>query len=233
LRTPVGNGGSWRLKPLRQRVQEEAVALGDVDGDGDEDLVLVDGSGRHILWLEGERGRFLRMHKLGASLRWLDRIALQDVNRDGRIDILFTEETGSADYNARVGWLEAPASPAEEQWRSHTIVVLRSANSLGIADVDQDGFSDVIVAEHTDFRPDVVAPDNFTGVFMNRGGTHWDSEIIDIGPRSSHLGAKTADLDGDGILEVLSVGYGQSCCVHRWLRSPERGDQSGGEIGQR
>lgn len=219
LGMPAGPDGSWSLERVREGVQEEAVALGDLDGDGDDDLAFIDGSGRQIIWLETVAGQPGVAHRLGASLRWFDRLELADINGDGRTDIVFAEETGNADYNGRVGWLEAPGNPRDGQWRSHTIVVLRSANSLGVADMDGDGAPDVIVAEHTDFRDESIVTENFTGVFLNRGNGRWMLDVVEIGPHSSHLGAKPADLDGDGVNEILSVGWAQSCCVHRWVRT--------------
>lgn len=209
---------SWLLSRVAIGVQEEAVARGDLDDDGDEDLVVVDGDGKHILWLERDIEGGWRRHRIAAGLRWFDRLALADVNRDGRMDVIFTEETRDLDYDARVGWLEAPQSPRDGKWRSHTIVTLRSANSLVVRDFDGDGDQDVLVAEHTDLWPDHVEADNFTGIFMNQGAEEWIMKVIDIGPQSSHLGGMVADLDGDGVPEVLSIGYEQSCCIHRWSR---------------
>lgn len=219
LGIPAGSTGRWQLEAIRQEVQEEAVAIADLDRDGDDDLVVVDGDGRRILWLEAGSGGDFRSHRLGASLRWLDRLALTDVNGDGRVDVLFTEETRDGDYNSRVGWLEAPDRPAAEPWSPHTITVLRSANSLGLADLDHDGVLDVVVAEHTDLHPGVVAENNFTGIFVNRGTGRWIADVIEVGPHSSHLGGQAVDLDGDGTVEVISVAYQQTCCVHRWTRS--------------
>jgi hypothetical protein len=217
LHVPIDTENEWLLMPVAEHVQEEAVVRGDLDGDGDADLVLVDGDGKRLLWLESAGGRY-RVHRLGASLHYLDRLAVADINLDGRLDIVYTEENQTDGYDARVAWLEAPEDPQAGFWQSHTIAVLRSANSLDVTDIDSDGDADVIVAEHTDAYEDSVVTDNFTGVFLNeRGG--WTLDLVEIGEHSSHLGARTADLDGDGVAEVFSIAYRQSCCVHAWRRT--------------
>jgi len=230
LHIPTEPDGAWRLSVVVNAVSEEAVAIADLDGDGDEDLVLIDGNGRGILWLETVKDEQRIPHRLGASLRWLDRLGLADIDGDGRMDILFTEESRDTAYNTRVGWLKAPPDPRTGHWQSQTITVLRSANSLGVTDIDLDGDADVVAAEHTDLRPGSIVADNFTGVFVNQGAGRWTLDLVEIGPHSSHLGAKTADLDGDGVLDILSIGYVQSCCLHRWIRSAAYG--KGGSDGR-
>lgn len=209
---------NWNLTMVQSGVQEEGVAIADLDGDLDDDILVVAESGRQMLWLENLANGDVQPHKLGASLRWIDRLAIADINGDGRNDIIFTEESRDADYNTRVAWLEAPENPRSEPWATHLIVVLRSANSLTVTDLDNDGDADIVVAEHTDFRPDSVVTDNFTGVFYNSGNGQWLPEIIEIGPHSSHLGAKMLRASSNHADSVISAGWMQSCCIHRWVR---------------
>ncbi|HEY8470943.1 MAG TPA: VCBS repeat-containing protein [Longimicrobiales bacterium] len=211
---------SWMLSEVWEGVQEEGVAAADLDGDGDTDLIAVDGDGKRLLWLEGAGEDRWAAHRIGASLRWLDRVAVADLNGDGRLDVVFTEETRDSEYNARVAWLEAPEDPVSGRWSPRTIAVLRSANSLDVLDFDEDGDSDVVIAEHTDLRPGELASDNFVGVFLNRGDGTFELEVIEIGPYSSHLGALAARLTSGAHYDVVSVGWEQTCCVHRWTRRP-------------
>ena len=151
-------------------------------------------------------------------MEWLDRIALADVNGDGRLDIVSTEETQDWDYNATLFWLEAPADPALDSWTRHDVIVLRSINSLDTADVDGDGDLDIVTAEHTDQREADGAADNLTVLLENSGtGGRWTARPIDIGSRSSHLGARLCDVDADGDLDVVSLGWRQFATFHLWL----------------
>ncbi len=207
----------WRFARLRDNVQEEAVAVADLDGEGRQDLVLVDGDGKRLLWLEPDgRGWRLARH-LGASLHWIDRVAIADVNNDGRLDVIYTEETQDWDYNARLVWLEAPGDRLRQPWRTHVVTVLRSINSLSVHDIDHDGSADLLFAEHTDMRPGQVATDNFTGILHNRGDGTFVTEVVEIGPHASHLGAQLLDPGAAARLQIVSTGWEQACCVHRWI----------------
>lgn len=209
--------GKWRFERLKDGVQEEGLALGDLDGDGRRDLVMVDADGKNLVWLEPDgRGTRVVRH-LGASLHWIDRVAIADVNKDGRLDVIYTEETRDWDYNARLVWLEAPVDRLHQPWRTHVLTVLRSINSLSVHDVDGDGSVDLLFAEHTDMRPGQSASDNFTGLLHNRGDGTFVTEVVEIGPHASHLGAQLLDPGGGAPLQIVSTGWEQMCCVHRWI----------------
>lgn len=218
LRITTKAAQSWRLIKVRSDVQEEGVATGDLDGNAKIDVVAVESSGRRLLWLEKTSPVRWRTRHLGASLRWIDRVAIADLNNDRRPDVIYTEETRDGDYNARLIWLEAPADPWHMKWKPHVVTTLRSINSLDVRDMNGDGNVDLVAAEHTDLWPNEVADDNFTGIFLNRGDGTFDAEVVEIGPHSSHLGAKTLLPATGEPLDIVSVGWEQACCVHRWSR---------------
>jgi hypothetical protein len=217
LEIPSDLQGEYPLELISNEVDEAGVASADLDADGDLDLVAVARGGRQLIWFEAVSDGGFQLHYIGAGLRWFDRVAIADVNGDGRSDVVYTEESGDWDYNARVGWLAAPADPLAGHWQDHTVAVLRSINSLAANDVDGDGTVDLVVGEHTDMRRSLVADDTFTGIFLNRSDDHWDVDAIDISGRSNHMGMLVTRFD-PGYVDVLSVGWEQSCCVHRWRR---------------
>ena len=85
-----------------------------------------------------------------------------------------------------------------------------------MGDLDRDGRPDLCIAEHTDLTDDGAA-DNLTVIYLNRGqGAAWRPVVVERGPHSSHLGAKLADLDGDGAAEVVSIAWQDYRHVHLW-----------------
>lgn len=230
LRVP-GNPemGPWPVVVVSTETDEEGVAAADIDGDGDADLAATVKGGQQIGWLEnpGSGAGNWKLHVIGGGARigegdrFLDRIHAADVNGDGRIDVIASEETQDWTYNASIYWFEAPSDPRRGRWRPHRVAVLRSVNSLDVSDTDGDGDPDIVAAEHTDMRQSEGAPNNLTVIFENLGrGDSWRPYPVEAGPHSSHLGVRLLDLDGDGRLDLVSLGWNQFRHLHSWWRTP-------------
>lgn len=209
----------WPQVPVTWDNEEEGVAAGDIDGDGDLDLAAQASDGHHAIWLEnpGDGSYGWPRHVIAGSDQWLDRIALVDLNGDGRLDLVETQETQDRNFNAQIFWLEGPADPKNEPWPRHYVDVLRSANSLDWGDMDGDGDLDIIAAEHTDMRRRSIVLDNLTLWYENQeNGARWIPHLVEIGRHSSHLGARAFDLDGDGDLDIVSPAWRQYRQLHLW-----------------
>ncbi len=229
LEIPVADPakGEWPLIQVAATNEEEGVAAGDIDLDGDIDLAAQAADGYHTVWFEnpGNGSGDWAKHPVGPSSQWLDRIALADLNTDGRLDIIVTEETQDRFYNAHIYWFEAPVDPHTDQWSRHVIDTLRSVNSLAVADMDGDGDSDIVAAEHTDISrgrlqsrlQPVAQPDNLTVWYENQqNGRRWLPHAVEIGDHSSHLGVQVHDLDNDGDLDIVSIAWRQYKSLHLW-----------------
>ena len=76
-----------------------------------------------------------------------DRTEVADFNGDGRLDVIVTEENGLS-AGASTIWWEQPLDVFGGTWAKHPLTSQGSTNSLDVADLDQDGDIDVIIAEH-------------------------------------------------------------------------------------
>lgn len=193
----------------------EGIAAGDIDGDGDIDLMAVMGEAgekdpRHVGWWEnpGDGQSSWVRHVIGEAIERPDRVELADMNGDQRMDAVWTEELyPGLEPEARLYWFEAPADPKQGEWTRHTIVQQYTMNNLDVADMDRDGDMDIITGEHK--GPLRVQ------VWENHGNGVFSPHEVGRG-KESHLGTRSVDLDGDGDLDVVSLGWVDYQSIHLW-----------------
>ncbi len=143
--SPAQADMQWESHKIHQAFNMEGVIHGDIDGDGDEDILvnhwrLVDGQG--MTWLEHtDEAPWWREHIVGTDGDTHGN-GLGDINMDGRMDIV----TGQ-------GWYEQPDDP-RAPWPFHPDWDFRSAQSENatatahpdiVHDVNNDGLNDVII----------------------------------------------------------------------------------------
>jgi len=191
--------------------------LGDVDGDGDIDLSAPGKDQHTVYWFENPgngRGDWVA-HMVGrineAEDHYADRVAMADINGDGRPDIIVTEEVSPATQGSSVYWFEQPSDPRRVNWVRHRVVTQYTTNAMDVGDVDGDGDIDIVTGKHRGSRR--------VAVWENRDhGKSWVEHVVDTG-KEGYLGARVADLDGDGRLEILSICWDTYPHLHLWRRS--------------
>ncbi|MEO6526830.1 MAG: FG-GAP-like repeat-containing protein [Gemmatimonadaceae bacterium] len=189
----------------------------DVDRDGWVDVVQFDFPGRGAYWYQnpGTRpGAWTRrlVHPSVAS----ESPRLEDVNGDGRDDLLFVDAAAR-----RVVWMEPPKRSGDTTWTRHVISDSLPASrtramphGLGFDDVDGDGRRDVVSIDAWWRAPDAA-------------GGEWVEHHADLGAPAAQMYAY--DMDGDGDRDVVSSSahdYGlwwheqvrDSAGATRWIR---------------
>jgi hypothetical protein len=191
------NNGKGKFSTSNQNLvspDSEGVALGDLDGDGDLDALVVNWNGKSDqVFLNDGHGKFSDSgQQLG---KWFGSdVALGDVDQDGDLDALVSNNGEEAD-NATVLWLnDGHAKFTDSQQR----LGFTNASAVALGDLDGDGDLDAFIANssHGGVNPaDKVWLNDGKGVFSDSGqslGSLYD------------LTVELGDLDGDGDLDAFT-----------------------------
>ncbi|MEO6952861.1 MAG: VCBS repeat-containing protein [Polyangia bacterium] len=175
-----------------QPTNSTAAAVGDIDLDGKPDVVLGFSDGP-LLWTKGDgQGGFDGLTLLPGTQQTAA-LALVDVNNDGSLDVL-------AAVNGAATGLVVYLNDGHGQFKDASFAWVPAgldANLLALRVVDADGdcVDDVLVAGATT-APHLLA--------LSPTG------LVDRGPIGSDpvVALDAADLDGDGLPEIVGLGFG-------------------------
>lgn len=186
----------WSWQRLNAVSQHEALSSGDIDRDGDLDLLL------GTIWLRNDGAGRWQPLELYTTKANPDRNRLADINGDGRLDAVVGYE--AVNKPGLVAWYTQGADPTAP-WTETTIATVTGPMSLDVADLDEDGDLDLVVGEHQLAKPATAA----LYVLENRDGQGraWRQHLVYRGDEH-HDGAQLVDIDGDGDLDIISIGWG-------------------------
>jgi hypothetical protein len=181
----------WPWRHLTDVSQDEALSKGDIDGDGDLDVLL------GTLWLRNDQTSWQPV-SLTSSKGPPDRNRLADMDGDGRLDAVVGYEIN------KLAWYRQEVS-AEKEWTEHIIFedIVRPM-SIGVADMDGDLDLDIVAGEHN--LDDVKASRLMVFENADGRGNCWIKHLVYEGDEH-HDGAVLSDLDGDGDMDIVSIGW--------------------------
>jgi VCBS repeat protein len=180
--------------------------IGDLDGDGDKDVVLPD------RWLENKlKGEVWVKHQLPFGKRGpyglSSRSWIVDLDKDGDNDIVMTDCDQQA---SRAAWLEnhGEATPTfTAHFLPMTALGIRgSFHTLYVGDLDNDGDKDILTCDQED---DTLPPEGATPrwYIWENISTSSDVKFVEKVILDNKIGGHDAlvgDADGDGDLDIFS-----------------------------
>lgn len=196
-----GDGGSPAVQEITVAVQVPATAvfsdtgqslgsgisysstLGDVDGDGDLDMVVTNADEANRLWLNDGSGTFFDSGQSLGSGNSYDS-SLGDLDGDGDLDLVVANRASGN----RV-WLNDGGTFTDS---GQSLDAALNSNSVALGDVDGDGDLDMVVANSA--AGNTIWLNDGTGNFADSGqslgdGTSWVHAL--------------GDVDGDGDLDIF------------------------------
>ncbi|KAA6301217.1 MAG: hypothetical protein EZS26_002606 [Candidatus Ordinivivax streblomastigis] len=150
-------------------------------------------------------------------------ISVGDYNKDGLVDVLIISEGGEPNNGFRHVELyknngddtftvqliaqDKAGTPIDETEKDYLVgsFYSSSAGSVDFADIDNDGWLDIVTTGYSDF-----APNTAVHIYKNLEGTAFKDITPDnMAGKGVYNGtAKVADIDNDGYLDILLLGIG-------------------------
>ena len=176
--------------------------IGDVDGDGDSDVVIVKNLRGDLLWFENSgtptAGRLWKRHVITTDLPGAYDVALADFDKDGDLDVAGSSWV----LGNQFAWFENNGKPGEGEWQKHMIEAdVPETRTMRTADLDRDGDPDLMgtirAGDETVWYENISIDDRIT----------WHRHVIDNKSRCPAHG-NCVDMDRDGDLDVvMALGF--------------------------
>jgi Tfp pilus assembly protein PilF len=189
-----GDGTFADIHPFDGPTGLSDFAWADFDGDGDPDAALIDGQG-HLFVFTNERAGQFKPRPLPQGIGPAVALGLADINNDGRFDLLVLGSDGV---------LRRLSDKGEgRDWETADVLNLGGALNLNVpsgevrlivADLDNNGGVDLLVS----------TPSGARAWLSDEGGNFKPLNLPDAVAKSRSV--SVADVDGDGILDLVGVG---------------------------
>lgn len=196
------------------------LAVADVNGDGTSDLIVAnrcdgvancDVSGSVGILLGNGDGTFRSVVTYGSGGVAASGVAVADVNGDGKPDIVTTncDSVGGSCLTNGAGIVGVLLGNGDGTFKAAVTYNLNrlfgsfGADGVAIADVNDDGIPDLVVG--TGSGGD--SPGAVVVLSGNGDGTFYPQDVFPVGTFSPASWPVVADVNGDGIPDLLAVSY--------------------------
>ncbi|SFJ10640.1 FG-GAP repeat domain-containing protein [Planctomicrobium piriforme] len=200
--TTIGFGAERHL--ISETGQLHGMGFGDINNDGREDILTAAG------WFEKPEGNAWespwKFHP-DWKTRWSCPVLVRDLNADGKNDIIIGNPH---DYGLFVWLAQEPSADGKLQFKEETIDKSYSQlHCLHFADLNGDGRDELItgkrVRAHNQNDPGAAEPPIICYYEIDPAGK-FTKHIINEGQVGIGLQIRTADIDGDGDIDIVVPG---------------------------
>jgi len=171
-----------------------SVYCGDIDGDGDMDVLSASEDDNKIAWYENTdgNGTFGTQQVLTIAANTPESICSADIDGDGDMDVL-----SASFHDDKIAWYENTDGSGTFGTQQSITTDANGARDVCCADIDGDGDMDVLSASSTDDK--IAWYENTDG-----NGSFGIQQVITTVADNARS-VYSADLDGDGDMDVLSA----------------------------
>ena len=188
----------------------DAVAVGDINGDGNPDLVVTNEcngnsctNGTYGVLLGNGDGTFQAAVSYNSGGVTATSVALADVNGDGKLDLLLTNQC--SDNNCTTGQVAVILGNGDGTFQTPVTYGTSGlyAGSLAVADINGDGKLDLIVTDQCESNS--ICNTGFLAVLLGNGDGTFQTPLTSVVPSPQSVSQLIlADFNGDGHLDVAS-----------------------------
>ncbi len=177
-----------------------ALALGDVDLDGDLDIAVGNLSGQDAVYLNDGDGTFdTTSHSFGTGSDMTYAVVLGDLDGDGDVDIACG--LGGQQNVVHLNDGDGTFGTTSHNFGTGTDFTI----AMAAGDANGDGHLDIVVANNGSQQ---------NVAYINDGDGTFDTTSVTVGSPNSTRTLALADLDGDGDLDVAAGDGGAQNSVH-------------------